>query len=298
MSKLKEGKAKARQQAQRSAQRATVLKRSTIPPSVRGALDLSSLSSNEEEVNNAYVELVTYRDPSAAYRESNRYYYAALAKVYEVWMRIEEWPQKARGDLLVRLDEENRHAGAFKRAPKADGLHVLLRFLIHHRSDDKTEQKLRSRDAAALRQVARMGLSPHDFLQKAKSGAVSLDRLHREDVEARRLARQSADKTPKSDAVAATEPEQNASDVADELVSNGRIVWRGLSKEAMLDDVKSPHDIVLIARVDPHEKKVILRRAYLTEYISLSPVKLREMLRVMRDAGLIKARRVGRRSKV
>ena len=163
-------------------------------------------------------------------------------------------------------------------------------------------RQLRSRDAAALRQVARIGWSPEHFLSQAKSGAVGLDRLHREDVKARRLARQSAVPTPEYRAAARSEPEQVASDIGsdktDERADNARIVWRGLSKDALLDAVKGPHDVVLIGRLDPHENKIVLRRAYLTEFITQSPQQLREMTRTMRQAWLIKARRVGRRLKV
>jgi hypothetical protein len=298
MSKLKEGRARAKRQWRRSEQRAARLSRSTLPSSVRETLASCSETPSEEAVSNLYAALVTYRGPNAAYRESNRYYYAALAKVYEVWRRIETWPQEARRDLLVMLDQANRSAGTSRRAPGGGDLHVLLRFLIHYKSDQKTEQKLRSRDAAALRQVSRLGWSPEHFLSRAKSGAVGLDRLHRDDVKARRLERQPAATVLEAPVAAAREPEQVASDVADEGGDNARIVWRGLSKDALVEAVKGPHDVVLIGRLDPHEKKIILRRAYLTEYITQSPTELRAMAGTMRDAGLIKAKRVGRRLKM
>lgn len=298
MSKLKEGRAQAKRQWRRSEQRAARLGRSTLPSSVRETLASCLETPSEEGVSDAYAELVTYRGPNAAYRESNRYYYAALAKVYEVWCRIEAWPQEARRDLLVMLDQANRKAGTSRRAPGSGDLHVLLRFLIHYKSDQKAEQRLRSRDAAALRQAARNEWTSEQFLSRAKSGAVGLDRLHRDDVKARRLARQPAVAAQEAPAAAVREPEQVASDLADERADNARIVWRGLSKDALLDAVKGSHDVVMIGRLDPHEKKIILRRAYLTEFITQSPQQLREMTRTMRQAGLIKAKRVGRRSKV
>lgn len=274
------------------------LSQSTLPSSVRKTLTLSSESLSEEGVSDVFQGLVTYRGPNAAYRESNRYYYAALAKVYEVWCRIEAWPLEARRNLLVMLDEANRSAGTSRRAPGGGDLHVLLRFLIHYKSDQKTEQKLRSRDAGALRQAARNEWTPEQFLARAKSGAVGLDRLHREDVKARRLARQPAAGVPEAPIAATSVPEQVASDVADERAENARLVWKGLSKDALLEAVKGSHDVVLIGRLDPHENKIVLRRAYLTEFITQSPQQLREMTRTMRQAGLIKAKRVGRRSKV
>lgn len=298
MSKLKEGRAKAKRQARRSEQRAVRLSQSTLPSSVRETLTSCLELPSEEGVHDVFAELATYRGPNAAYRESNRYYYAALAKVYEVWRRIEAWPVEARRMLLVMLDQANRSAGTSKRAPGAGDLHVLLRFLIHYKSDPKAEQRMRSRDAAALRQAARYEWTPEQFLARAKSGAVGLDRLHREDVKARKLARQPAAAAREAPVAVVREPELVASHVANEGDDNARVVWKGLSRDALLGAVKGLHDVVLIGRLDPHEKKIILRRAYLTEFITQSPQQLREMTRTMRQAGLIKAKRVGRRSKV
>lgn len=289
-------------QARRNAKIKRLLSRPTLPREMAKAVKEVAVAPSAMSVSDVLAELASYRGPNAAYRKSNRYYYQALGKVYEIWLRISGWDEDARKMLLFELDTANRAEAGGRGTSRGGDLHVLLRYLIHHNGDVKEEQRLRSRDAGALRQAARLKWSAERFVQQAKDGAVGLDRLHRADIKARRSEKK-VEVFEESEAPVVCEVDlrdahfENGADFLDGTSRGARIVWKGLGKEELLGAVKGAHDVVILGRLDPHGQKIILRRAYLTGYGTHTSAQLKELVRTMLDAGLTKARRVGRRLK-
>jgi len=180
--------AKKRAKFARTAARNARLATPSLPPSVKEAFADDQVGG--ETVATVVQELAAFRGPDAAFRQSNAYYYSALAKVYDVWRRVSLWPTPARQELLEEFNRANQadgEGGGRRKTTRGSDLHILLRFLIPHGGDSRAEQRLRSRDASALRQAARCGWTPADFADRAKNGQVGLDQLARDDSAARKL---------------------------------------------------------------------------------------------------------------
>lgn len=282
-----------RRKLQRRAQQQARLLSSTVPPGLAEALDIKS-DVSEDAISLIVDEVARFNEANAAIRGSHRYYYAALAKVYDVWLRISPWPAEKRKQFFYQLN-----GGSSKITRRGGDLHILLRAMIHHSGDARAEQRLRTRDAGALREVSRLQLSPEELKRRFDQGVAGLDQLYRDDVKNRRANKavierdrlQSAMSKPQD----AFDPGPTSSpDAGAERNAPVRLTWgKGLNKDDLVTSAKRPHDAWILARIDPYDQKIVLKRAYLTEHSQLDQNQLRDAVKVLKEAGLSK-RRVGR----
>ncbi|WP_242076394.1 hypothetical protein [Brevundimonas diminuta] len=144
--------------------------------------------ATEDTINEAIEELKAYRGPDRAYRQANEYYYGALAKVYKIWIQSLSWPAPVRQRFYLGLNEPEAANGdePARRTSRGTDLHILLRYMISYSGDARAEQRLRTRDAGALRQASRLELTPDAFVHRSASGIAGLDALYRADISARR----------------------------------------------------------------------------------------------------------------
>lgn len=240
------------------------LARPTLPRTVGGRLTAGAEAADEATVDQVFNDLLKFKAPSESYRVANRHYYAALGKVYAVWLRIGQWPESARRELLSKIDDENRHvAGAKGRTSRGSDLHILLRFLIRHEGDERAEQRLRTRDVGALRQAARLGWTAAELAKGSRRGNGGLYRLYLDDIEARKAER-TAGGDPKPTSSSNGPPpgtEPNGSPTP-ETNNRYRVRWGRALRKILAAKTVDGREIVIRARVDSYARHVAIIDAY------------------------------------
>lgn len=184
---VKRTKSEKDEAARRKARRDRLTKPS-ISRAVAEKFGVIANEATEDAINEAIEELKAYRGPDRAYRQANEYYYGALAKVYQIWIRSLTWPAPVRQRFYLGLNEPEAANGdePARRTSRGTDLHILLRYMISYSGDARAEQRLRTRDAGALRQALRLAITPDAFVHRSASGVAGLDALYRADISARR----------------------------------------------------------------------------------------------------------------
>lgn len=114
-------------------------------------------------------------------RKSNREYYLALAKVYQLQVNIDRLSPSEKWTLLDHLEGyiSAAYDGKYKRTVKQKSIHMLLRLFIHYSQDaaeKRNSDKAVSRDARAILYAASKGIPPISFAEQFEGGGAGLDR--------------------------------------------------------------------------------------------------------------------------
>lgn len=252
---------KVRQRIKKNSARLDRLARPSLPKSIGGLLTEGAETADESMVKAVFSDLLNYGDPNRSYRAANQHYYAALGKVYAVWLRIGRWPEKWRRDLLAQIDSQNRSQSpeGKGRTSRGTDLHVLLRLLIRHEGGARAEQRLRTRDVGALRQAARLGWSPAELAEGFAKGNAGLYSLYLDDIAARKAERLAnidpveagAPKVPRSAQTAAADTPTPA-----KLDDSYRLKWGAKLKKIIRGKVVTGREIVVRIRVDSYDRRL------------------------------------------
>lgn len=232
--------------------------------------------ATEDTINEAIEELKAYRGPDRAYRQANEYYYGALAKVYKIWIQSLSWPAPVRQRFYLGLNEPEAANGdePARRTSRGTDLHILLRYMISYSGDARAEQRLRTRDAGALRQASRLAITPDAFVHRSASGVAGLDALYRADISARReeeglkpikpVTPRAVARNGVSGAIEKTG--ERVVEKAPELLLRSLSGWRWRWSKALSRKLKSAkfhgREVILRVYVDDQGKTLTIRDSY------------------------------------
>ncbi len=172
---------------------------------------------------------------------------------------------------------------------RGDGLLLLLRRMVDDGLDQSNHNR-RSRDARVIRKLAALGCAVEDFEACVREGG-GLDKLSRGEPRAT---------VPRTSETASSSASPAVEEPTTLLAAQGgpeyRTLWRdGLRRRHLIDSQRTPHDVILIGRVDPTEKTVTIRGAYETQYGRLDKEREAAIVGTLSDAGFLKASPLGRK---
>lgn len=240
--------AKTRLSAEKKLARLEALARSTIPQAIAKKLQSSALPSDAGDAAALIVlAIAEFSSAARAERRSRQFHYAAVGKVYDIWLRIEALDQVTRFEVY-------RHLEGRRRGRPSDGIGVLLDRVIDYSRETTSARQKKSRDASAVRYAGRMGWLAAEFGQNLEKcgGLEAAAKLERGD----RRAVQVPHNGPKRES--ASPPPRSESMGFDET-SRAKIHWNRLRKRAF---TKAHHDrdLIIIARADVQDRSLTVSR--------------------------------------
>jgi hypothetical protein len=148
-----------------------------------GPLDSGSDLTSELSFWDVYEEIANFSKSvvDKHVRKSNREYYLALAKVYQLQVNMDRMLPSEKWNLLDNLEGHlsATYSGKYKRTVKQKPIHMLLRLFIHYSQDEadkRNSDKAVSRDARAILYAASKNIPPIAFAEQFEGGGAGLDR--------------------------------------------------------------------------------------------------------------------------
>lgn len=272
--------------------RASNLAKPTLPTGLNRRLEGARSLNGEDAVLAMLTEIEHYSGATRAYTISRKYKYAAIGKAMEFWFVVEGLPKWERSEIYKKL------AVGQKIGVRTDGLHVLLKRLIHYPEDQRSATRTMGRDAAAIKQMARLGWKPEEVVDRMNGEGIGLDHLAREEAKTRKAERgqncapaaaskSTAGGNSTGPSSAETGVDKTVEVAAVEDSGHVTVAWRKGLKARLLSRSKRTNYVMLLAVIDPHTRRLVIQDGSLTSHPVLSEVDKVDMFKLLRGSGLI-----------